>query len=514
MLLKDITSAATVNHSSGRRGDSGSEVYELPNKKPRDLDVDGADSKLRQVLILSSSLLTDRMLHRTRMLHVLSESFQPVIWATSARTPDFAAQWRSCAGTVEQFPSVQPFKEFPYNYLRRLNEFAWDYRLRPPSRLSMMRHVRNKTQPLLVKSLKAPARAIAMTRQQGLMETWLESFLMGFNRSPEAERRLTEQCPDLIVSTNPFWFTEPGVMSVAKRLGIPTLAMVPSWDNITTKPRMVFNYDGYIVWSEQARRELHSFYPQTKDVPIYVVGAPQFDVFFQPRYEETREAFCRRYGLRADLPIVVHAIGSPNFLKEHHGAIEMARRVSNGELGDVQLIVRPHPIHDNAELLQSFSGFGTRIVVQVTGHAGADVTRRFQSDDQVFEWVNTFRHADVVVNLSSTVSIDAAIFDTPVVNLDFDPEPGQPNQHLINDINHLWSHFKPVAESGGVWLTTNYDETVGAVRAYLADPSLHRGKRRWMAEYVCGYLDGRCGERVGQAIMDFSALMISGAKDQ
>jgi len=36
--------------------------------------------------------------------------------------------------------------------------------------------------------------------------------------------------------------------------------------------------------------------------------------------------------------------------------------------------------------------------------------------------VNTFRHADVVVNFSSTVAIDAAIFDKPVVNLDFDPE--------------------------------------------------------------------------------------------
>ena len=44
---------------------------------------------------------------------------------------------------------------------------------------------------------------------------------------------------------------------------------------------------------------------------------------------------------------------------------------------------------------------------------------------------------------------------------------------------------------------------VEAVRAYLKDPSLHREKRRWIAEHVCGHLDGRCGERMARAITDF-----------
>lgn len=28
-------------------------------------------------------------------------------------------------------------------------------------------------------------------------------------------------------------------------------------------------------------------------------------------------------------------------------------------------------------------------------------------------------------------------------------------------------------------------------------------KRRWITEYVCGYVDGRCGERMAEAILDF-----------
>jgi hypothetical protein len=143
--------------------------------------------------------------------------------------------------------------------------------------------------------------------------------------------------------------------------------------------------------------------------------------------------------------------------------------------------------------------------LQKTPNAGKFVQERSQDERQMVEWINTFRHADLVVNLSSTVSIDAAIFDTPVVNLDFDPQPGQPDQQLVREINHEWTHFKPVAESGGVQLVIDFDEMVNAVRSYLSNPELHRHERRAMVEYVCGFTDGQCGERMAAAVLDFNS---------
>jgi CDP-glycerol glycerophosphotransferase (TagB/SpsB family) len=183
----------------------------------------------------------------------------------------------------------------------------------------------------------------------------------------------------------------------------------------------------------------------------------------------------------------------------------MAEAIVRGDLGNVQMLVRPHPIHDNSQMADLFSRFAPRIVLQQTSEAGTSLTARSQDEQQVSEWVNTFRHADVVINLSSTVTVDAAIFDRPVINLDYDPEPGQPNQALVKDVNHLWTHFKPVAESGGVWLANSSKETFQAVRTYLKHPDLHREQRRWIAEYVCGYVDGHCGERMAIAIADFAA---------
>lgn len=456
-----------------------------------------------EILVLSSSLLTDRMLLHSGFLDALQDTKSVEIWATSANNKTFLDAWKGSRAKISGFPGVLAFREFPHNYLRRLNEYVWDFRLRPPSRLSMMRHVKEREVHPYIRALKPPARVIAGLRMQQVLEDRLQKYLEAYERSPEATARFRSNPPQVLLCTNPFWFTEPAVVSAAKRAGIPTLALIPSWDNVSTKGRLTFKYDGYLVWSEAARQQLHEFYPSTRGNPVYVVGAPQFDLFHQECYWLSREAFCESQGLMPHRPIIVYALGSPNFLREAPGAIEVAERVTRGALGDAQLLIRPHPIHDNHELHELFDKYGSRVVLQQTGVVGATATGRFQDQNQIVEWINTFRHADVVVNLCSTVTVDAAIFDRPVINLDFDPAPGRVNQSLINEINHLWTHFKPVAESGGVWLVNDFEELENAIRTYLVQPDLHREKRRWIAKYVCGYLDGSCGKRMGNAILDF-----------
>lgn len=454
-------------------------------------------------LLLSTSLLVDRVFLYTDLVKKLSEKGSVNIWASSYENTDLGFSWEEMAANVEPFPQVKPFKEIPYNYLRRLNEFAWDYRYMLPSRISAMKHVRDKTTRFRIRALKTPANVISFFRMEKVLENNLEKLMLSYPRSEEAEERLKKNKPDVILSTGPFQFEQPGIYPIAKNLKIPTIAYIPSWDNVTTKNRMVYKYDAYIVWNETTKTELNEFYPYTKDYPIYTVGAPQFDIFRQERFYQSKENFCRQQNLNPELPIIVYAIGSPNFLKEHHGAIELAKRVSEGKLGDVQLLVRPHPIHDNAEMSDLFDLYKPRVQLQKTPNAGKSLTLRTQDEMQIIEWVNTFRHADVVINLSSTVTIDAAIFDKPIVNLDFDPQPGQEDQVLIKDVNHTWNHFKPIAESGGIWLVNDFDEMEEAIKTYLEKPELHREKRKWIVDYVCRVVDSKCGERMAEAILNF-----------
>lgn len=455
-------------------------------------------------LMLSTSLLVDRVFLYTDLIPSLKNHGDVSVWASSCDGPNAESVWKNIGVEVEGFPHVAAFREMPHNFLRRFNEYIWDYRYAVPSRISMMRHVRDRNAPAVIRALKPPAKLMAMMRTERLVEEKLEKLLLAYPRSAEAEHRLKQTRPDVVVSTGPFQFEQPGVFSAAKKLGIPTLAYIPSWDNVSTKNRMVFRYDGYIVWNDCVRDELHTYYPQTRHRPVYVVGAPQFDIFRQRRFYRSREEFCSKQGLDPRRPIVLYAIGSPNFLKEHHGAVHLANRIVAGHLGDVQMLVRPHPIHDNAEMRELFDRFGPNVRLQKTSNAGKSLTKRTQDELQTVEWINTFRHADVVVNLSSTVTIDAAIFDKPVVNLDFDPQPSRAQQQLVKEINHEWLHFKPIAESGGVWLVNDFEGMEEAVKTYLKSPSLHSEKRRWIVDHVCGFSDGKCAERMADAIAGFA----------
>jgi hypothetical protein len=366
-----------------------------------------------------------------------------------------------------------------------------------------MKLIRDREARFYIRALQLPARVLATLKMETKLEDWLERVLLGYSRSPEGMERLGTSAPHVLVATGTFRYEEPAITAAAIKRGIPTLSFITSWDNPSTKNRMVFKYDGYLVWSEQMKEDLYQFFPYTRQAPVYVVGAPQFDVFFQPRFYENRAGFCARHGLNPDLPLVLYALGSPNLFRENASVVHLAELIARGELGNVQLLIRPHPLHDKGLDLATLRQLGPRIVVQDTGQTGLSVPSRAQNEEQIRDWVNTFRHAAVVVNLSSTAAIDGAIFDKPVVNLDYDPEPGQLRQALVKEINHSWTHFKPIAESGGMWLVNNPGEMVEAVRTYLSQPALHRQKRRAMAQYVCGFLDGRCGERMAEAVLDF-----------
>lgn len=477
-----------------------------PGGRDKKSEVSASELKRSRILLLTSSLLVDRVLIHTNLVESLSRFGEPIVWAVSRGDGRNSSVWTNCPAKVEAFPRVDPFKAFPYIYLRRLNEFVWDFRHRIPSRTSAEQHIREKKRSPSIRALKLPARLLALCRLEGLLEDRVEDLLLSFPRSAEAEKRLREIQPAAIVVTGAFQFEQPAIFAAAKKLGIPTVAYIPSWDNITTKNRMVFKYDGYLVWSEQTKRELHEFYPASRNARVYVVGAPQFDLFFKKRFYETRADFCRLQNLDPRIPIILYAVGSPNFLQEHHGAIELAKRIAAGELGKVQMLVRPHPIHDNAELGRVFDPFAPHVRLQHTHNAGKAVAERTQDETQIREWINTFRHADVLVNLASTATIDAALFDRPVVNLNFDPQPGQTDQALIEDINHRWNHFKPVSESGGVWLVDDYEELTKAILTYLRDPALDREGRQRIVRHVCEFADGKCGDRMAQAIGDFARL--------
>jgi hypothetical protein len=457
------------------------------------------------VLILTSALLDDRKLLFNDCLAHLAREADVTIWAASFANPAVRPLWDKTPARVEAFPQVTPVRTLPVGLLRRINDAVWDHHLGLSSRLSFRALIADARADWRTRLLRSPGRLLARLGIAPQLEGLVHALTRRFCRSRDVAARLQALAPDVVLSTGATRALEPPVLTEARRAGTPVLSLIHSWDSLTTKARLLDPLDGFLVWSPQMRAELLRVYPFADPATVYVVGAQQFDVFFQPRFQVAREAFLAAHGLASGRRVITYALGSPRlFPEEWRAARRLAEAMRDGQIENAQLLVRPHPQFGEGRIEAHFEGLPHVRIQKVPGRERA-FTERAQDEAQIRDWVGTFRHTDVLVNLSSTAAIDACLVDTPVVNLDFDPDPARARQALVKAVNHEWEHFSPVAQSGGLRLVADEDAMVAAVQAYLEHPGADAAGRGQAAAYVCGYVDGRCGVRMAEAVLGFLA---------
>lgn len=457
---------------------------------------------MRKILFLSQLFATDRILLYSGLLEHLITSAQPQVWSRAPKEPSFPGYHKN-SRYFQPFFHKRSLPEW-ISQLRLFNDYLWDAKKLSVSRQSIWKWIKKHQVPWNSRVLHRIAQSAAIFPVQQPVESLVANIAREHGSPLEIVRFFKAHTPSLVIAMTPFWPYEMSVIACAQRLAIPTAAFITSWDNISTKTRLLFDYDAYFVWSEAMKEELLKFYPRARKRSVFVVGAPQYDVFFDPAIIQPREAFCQQYSLDPLLPIVVYCLGSPNFIREDFAVHEYLKQVSrHADLKHIQVIVRTHPAFAESgyseinKIRQDFP----KTVIQGSNRFWADFA--VQTEEGTQEWVNTIYHADVVINLSSTIAVDASIFDKPVINLNFDPEPGSPNERMVKEINSTWNHFSPIAHSGGVWLANNVEEVIEATRIYLGNPQLHSLERRWIAEHVCGFVDGKSGMRMAEAILSY-----------
>ncbi|MEW6319635.1 MAG: hypothetical protein AB1635_00950 [Acidobacteriota bacterium] len=154
--------------------------------------------------------------------------------------------------------------------------------------------------------------------------------------------------PDVLVVTPLLYFGSPQVdyVRAAKRLGIPTVLCVGSWDHLTTKGLVHEVPDAVTVWNEAQRDEAAELHGIPKDI-VTVTGSPAYDHWFEARPSLSRDAFAARIGLPADREIILYVCSSPfiaprevRFVKRWLQAI---RESADPRLREIAVLVRPHP---------------------------------------------------------------------------------------------------------------------------------------------------------------------------
>ena len=313
--------------------------------------------------------------------------------------------------------------------------------------------------------------------------------------------------PDLVVVTRVLGSSPDfPILKQAAQRQIPVLALVSSWDNFTSKGFFPFGVNWLVVWNEVMRNEAIEMFGFPAE-RIFLSGIPRFDPYFRGKGFRSRETFFAELGLDPHKPLITFATATRHLLVSPHDATSpepeivayLAEAIAANAFGrEAQLLVRLHPLAD----LAAYAPLAAHpcVTLQVPGQQqGAFVDRTFsRADDR--ELAETMCYSDVVVNIASTTTIDAAVFDTPVVGIGFDMRGERPFLHSPRRF-YAYEHYRKLGETGGFRVAWVKEDLIRHVRAYLDQPSLDRNGRLHIVRQQCHTTDGRAGERVGQHIL-------------
>ena len=310
--------------------------------------------------------------------------------------------------------------------------------------------------------------------------------------------------PDFVFLPTIFGANDVRLLKYCKAHNIPNVGMIKSWDNLLGKDPLLVWPDRLIVHNGIVKGYATSMHDYPED-RIFISGLPQFDVYADPNFPTPREKFFADLGLDPGKKLVLYSCMGGWISLHEKSVVELLADIVNksGELDfDAQLLVRLHPAYlsEDKELRKIPNIVVTRPGIPSAARNPERFDFEFHQNDTK-ELAATLKYADVILNSGSTMAIDAACFDTPIINIAFDGyvenEPFERSaRRLVGK-----EHYAPIVATGGVRVVNNRAELVDDLNRYLHDRSLEHEGRMRIVEEQCYKMDGQSGQRIGEYIL-------------
>ena len=433
-----------------------------------------------RVLFVMPSLRSLRYFQST--LELLVERGHKVHLRLEERRGASERQWLARMARADNFTFdiVKAIKREPWQLRRQSVQAGMEYlHFLAPSFQGrtryMTRAMRRSPSPVLRRLTELPL--IRTARGLRCLYATLAVVDRGLPASALAAQHLRKRRPDVVVLgvRGSRSLTSSNYAEAARKLGIPSLHCVASWDNLTTRPRMRELPQRLVVWNETQLQEA----VQLHGVPaerVVVTGAPSFDQWFTWR-PRARDDFLARIGLDPARPVVLW-VGSalnqwePREVSLVRRWLEALRSSSDRSLRETGVLLRPHPLRDEWPE-QHFQDF-ENVAIWPRREMSMPVDHEQKADyyDSIF-------HSCAVVGINTSAMIEASIVGRPILTfLDDD----------YHDSQFGALHFTYLLESeGGVLrVAKSLEEHLADLRGQLSgrDGDGAEAATRFVARFV------------------------------
>jgi len=303
---------------------------------------------------------------------------------------------------------------------------------------------------------------------------------------------MRSECEALVITNSQAHLAMP-FLTAARRLRVPTIGYIASWDHPVGKGLVSPHLSRYIVQNEVMREDLRRYHG-VDPRRVSVTGWPQTDVYLREQPRSTYRELLRTLGLPDDRPVVLFAGNMPTN-SPYEGQL-VARLVSwwreTGRDERFSLLFRPHPFDRQATERFAAARDTPGAAVQMPSHADLDLL------------ATLLQHVDCVVTNAGTILLDALVNDRPSICVTFDE--GAPSGRKWAHLNLAGQHYRELLESEAFYRVDNFEELVYAVDLALGNPSALRPERQRVSRSVVGEVDGHAADRVVVAIGEAVSL--------
>ena len=317
--------------------------------------------------------------------------------------------------------------------------------------------------------------------------------------------------PDLVVASTAGWRLDRYLLREATLHNVPSMAAIVGWDNPSSYAIRGAPMDYATCWSQLQKDEL--VYGSDWDPAcVHIGGIPSYDGYFRKQWQLSKGDYFKLHGLDPDRKLISYACSFVHFAPNYPNVETLAKLVSSNALVEhSQLLIRLHPSHFQ-DKPRIFAEERERIFALEKQYANVHVVKPvalggslgYYGGEDMDEKSSMMAHSDVLVTVYSTMVVETAVHDTPIVAAVIDL-PGGWNKKgkfslSLKEIGD-WPTHKRFRDAKAGRVAQNEAELCDILNVYLKNPSLDVAERRKFIEDEITYTDGTSGKRTAEFIL-------------
>lgn len=220
-------------------------------------------------------------------------------------------------------------------------------------------------------------------------------------------------------------------------------ALIPSWDNLTTKGIISDSYDGIFLWGSVTSDTLKKLYPTYTDDNVFITGVPQFDVYDKKKKPSSHKNY-----------VLYCTSGAHIYPGEQCLVLELIQYcLKNG----VKIKVKLHP-NDSLDRFNNCREYSDLFITSSSNLHG--IEGWIPDKNSNYQLEQLFNQSFVSISMASTIMLDSLANNVPTISIRI--ESKESNLASYYEYDHLKTFF----DISSVPIVDSFSELTRLIESY------------------------------------------------